>query len=151
MIPKNPMQPLVLDDKGVVRFKENKIVRYLLDYATEKGVGLNEIGMMAFPINDQEQLAQLIGYSLSGFSELSYVQKETYKAACRASVILQDRDHLPSPDSPNRGSTEISDRLAALEKRVSELESQFEDMCPCIKNGNSIHVSRNCPIHGDRK
>ncbi len=27
----HPMQPLVIDDQGVVRFKQNKIVRALLD------------------------------------------------------------------------------------------------------------------------
>jgi hypothetical protein len=63
---RHPIQPVVLDEHGTARFKENSIVRWL---ATNK---LNELGNMEFPREDREQLAQLIGYSVSGFGELSY-------------------------------------------------------------------------------
>jgi len=77
--PRNPIQPLSLDEHGVMRFKENKIVSYLLN--THPNCGMNELAMMDFSDNDREQFAQLIGYSLSGFSELRYVSDETYDAA----------------------------------------------------------------------
>ncbi|MCG5044305.1 hypothetical protein LZP96_09665 [Enterobacteriaceae bacterium 155047] len=81
---KLPMQPLVIDSHGTLRFKENPIVRTLLDYATEHGYGLNEIAREEFDAEDQMQLAQLIGYSLSGYGTLSYVTDESYDRAASA-------------------------------------------------------------------
>jgi hypothetical protein len=75
---KHPTQPLVAADQGIVRFKPNKIVQFLLDAGP---FDLNKLACMNFDAEDREQLAQLIGYSLSGFSELSYVSDKTYKAA----------------------------------------------------------------------
>lgn len=75
---KHPIQPLDLDEHGTLRFKANAIVRHLLDNG---GIDLNAIAMMEFSQEDREQFAQLIGYSLSGFGELSYVSDETYSAA----------------------------------------------------------------------
>ncbi|MFV5329600.1 hypothetical protein ACNHE6_18620 [Enterobacter roggenkampii] len=79
-----PMQPLVIDAHGTLRFKENPIIRALLDYATEHGYGLNEIAREEFDAKDQMQLAQLIGYSLSGYGTLSYVTDESYERAAAA-------------------------------------------------------------------
>ena len=67
-----PMQPVYKDSHGRPRFKANNIVEFLAEGR------MNEIAVRGFPQDDQEQLAQLIGYSLSGFSELSYVSDETY-------------------------------------------------------------------------
>lgn len=75
---KHPIQPLETDGDGVLRFKPNKIVRFLLDAGM---YDLNKLAIMEFSQNDREQFAQLIGYSLSGFSELSYVSDETYELA----------------------------------------------------------------------
>jgi len=69
-----PMQPI---DDG--RFVGNKIVRMLLD--THPAMDMNTIAMQSFTAQERMQFAQLIGYSLSGFSELSYVDDETYAAA----------------------------------------------------------------------
>lgn len=66
---KHPMQPIVKVGK-VYRFKKNNIVRYLLDYATERGCGLNELARLPFSTEDWVQLYQLIGYSVSGFGDL---------------------------------------------------------------------------------
>lgn len=81
---KLPMQPLAIDAHGTLRFKENPIVRKLLDYATEHGYGLNEIALDEFEAEYQMQLAQLIGYSLSGYGTLSYVTDESYERAAAA-------------------------------------------------------------------
>ena len=75
---RHPIQPLVKDERGIVRFKKNNIVCYLLDNG---GLDLNQIAMLDFSQEDHEQFAQLIGYSLGGFGELSYVSDETYNAA----------------------------------------------------------------------
>lgn len=77
-MPTHPIQPVETDEKGVARFKPNAIVRFLLD---EGPFDMNDLARKGFSADDQEQFAQLIGYSLSGFSELSYVRDETFEAA----------------------------------------------------------------------
>lgn len=76
--PRHPIQPIVKDPRGVVRFKPNKIVQYLLDHG---GINMNDIAILEFPRADQVQFAQLIGYSVSGFGDLPYVTDEDYEAA----------------------------------------------------------------------
>lgn len=79
---KHPMQPIVIDEHGTPRFKANPIVRYLLDSG---GIDLNKIAIMAgrglFSDEDQMQLAQLIGYSVGGYGDLSYVSEESINEA----------------------------------------------------------------------
>lgn len=73
---RRPMQPIVWDD-GTLRFQENAVVRRLLDAATARGFGLNQLLVERFSPGDLEQFAQLIGYSIAGFGELSYVRPST--------------------------------------------------------------------------
>lgn len=75
---KHPIQPLVTDDNGVIRFKSNAIVRHLLDNG---GIDLNQIAILDFNREDQEQFAQLIGYSHSGAGDLSYMSHEVIEVA----------------------------------------------------------------------
>jgi hypothetical protein len=77
------MQPIVFDKRRVLRFKENKIVSALLDFSSSKGMSLNEIAVMPFRREDREQLAQLIGYSVSGFGDLSYARRTVIAKADR--------------------------------------------------------------------
>jgi len=86
---KNPMQPLAKDEDGTMRFKENAITRALLDHGRKTGLDLNEIAMMDFTQDDRCQFAQLIGYSLSGYHELSYVSDEH---AAEASAAAKEAD-----------------------------------------------------------
>lgn len=80
----HPIQPLAKDSHGVIRFKQNKIVNDLLDFATTRGFGLNEMAAREYSNEDRQQFAQLIGYSLSGYSELrSYVDDAAYAAAVK--------------------------------------------------------------------
>jgi hypothetical protein len=58
---KNPIQPLVKDTHGKIRFKANKVVEFLLDNG---GIDMNMLSREDFTDNDEEQFAQLIGYSL---------------------------------------------------------------------------------------
>ena len=81
---KHPRQPVVMVD-GVARFKRNAIVRDLLTVASAHGLDLNEIALRAargeYNNDDHTQLAQLIGYSVSGYGELSYVSDESVAEA----------------------------------------------------------------------
>lgn len=78
MNPRHPMQPLIRTQEGTVRFKQNAIVRHLLD---KGGIDMNMLARMDFTQDDRQQFAQLIGYSLSGFHELSYVSDVVAKQA----------------------------------------------------------------------
>lgn len=75
---KNPVQPLEQDKNGRLRFKENAIVRYLLDNG---GIDMNQLAMLDFSNDDRVQFAQLIGYSLGGYGDLSYVSDYDYSVA----------------------------------------------------------------------
>lgn len=81
--PAHPMQPLILDDGGVVRFKENAIITHLFETGA---LDLNEIATMPFSAEDRMQVAQLLGYSVSGFGDLSYADHEV--------VALADADAM---------------------------------------------------------
>lgn len=72
----HPTQPIAKDASGVFRFKANAIVQYILDHSN---IDLNQIAMHPeFSKEDRQQLAQLIGYSVSGYGELSYVDEAAW-------------------------------------------------------------------------
>ncbi len=64
---KHPEQPLYEDEHGVLRFKRNAIVRYLLDAG---GIGLKDLGLIPFSLEDRKQFYQLIGTSECGFYDI---------------------------------------------------------------------------------
>ena len=73
-----PMQRIYLDKHGVARFVANGIVRFLLDSGP---FDMNQLALMPFTDAEREQFAQLIGYSVGGFSELSYVSDDAANEA----------------------------------------------------------------------
>ena len=69
---KHPMQPIYIDGHDTVRFKGNAIVRYLLDAGP---FDLNQLAIIpGISKDDWTQFTQLIGYSVCGFCNLSYVR-----------------------------------------------------------------------------
>jgi hypothetical protein len=84
----HPIQPFITAEHGVTRFKENKIVNFLLDNG---GYDLNRLCTMGFPEEDWEQLMMLIGYSFSGFGDLSRVSNKTYARARRKYEAYQNK------------------------------------------------------------
>lgn len=86
----HPMQPIITVD-GVARFKENAIVRYLLDAGT---IDLNQLAALPFSNEDRNQFAQLIGYSVGGFGDLPYADpKIVKKADKKAEKLLNDNQN----------------------------------------------------------
>lgn len=67
-----PMQPIVRDERGTIRFRANPLVRHLLTFAERHGCDMNTLAMVPCPQEDRAQFAQLIGYSVSGYGDLSY-------------------------------------------------------------------------------
>ena len=53
---RHPIQPLVEDADGVLRFKKNAIVSYLIDNGR---ISLNDLAQLEFSREDREQFAQL--------------------------------------------------------------------------------------------
>lgn len=87
---KHPMQPVYFDRQRIIRFKPNKIVQYMLDAGRDaKLFDLNKFALLPFDREDHVQLAQLIGYSVCGFGDLSYVPRATVAAADRAAERLE--------------------------------------------------------------
>lgn len=87
---KHPIQPLSKDKHGKFRFKSNAIVEFLLIAGMKHGVDLNLISTMNFTDEDRQQFAQLIGYSLDGYGELSYVDDEAWNSANVAKIISRN-------------------------------------------------------------
>jgi hypothetical protein len=110
-LPKHPIQPLIKDGLGVVRFKANAIVQYLLDNG---GINLNDLAAVAFSQDDREQFAQLIGYSLSGYGDLSYVTDDTFAAAS----TMQEMPGLSDKDA----------RIMRLESLLSSVRSDARNL-----------------------
>lgn len=105
---RHPIQPLELDERGTARFKANKIVVYLLENG---GIDLNQIACLGFSQEDQEQLAQLIGYSHTGAGDLGYFRDETWQAALTA---FED------------GKSEAQARLDNAEEQLNRLRSALQ-------------------------
>lgn len=82
---KHPIQPTEEDPHGVIRFKKNAIVEYL---AQGK---LNDLVVMPFSEEDRQQLAQLIGYSVSGYGTLSYVTDAAWDRVVNDEGLLESQ------------------------------------------------------------
>jgi hypothetical protein len=85
---KHPIQPLVFDAGGVVRFQGNAIVEWLFE---TKRINLNDIMVYQFDVDDLSQFWQLLGYSVSGYGDLSFVDPAIVaKADAEAARMLKD-------------------------------------------------------------
>ncbi len=111
---KHPIQPLSADERGTIRFKPNKIVRHLLDHG---GIDLNQLAALDFTSEDREQFAQLIGYSLSGFGELSYTSDATFAAAEAMSKEALSEDKA---------------RIKALEEMIEQVRDGLKIAAPAV-------------------
>ena len=118
----HPIQPLVTTESGVVRFKENRIVSHLLEVAGKHGTGLNELARMSFSREDREQFAQLIGYSASGFCDLSYVRSET---ALAVDKMMESGDSALVSEN-----TALKEELNSLKDKLRPLVSDLFNIHP---------------------
>lgn len=73
----HPIQA-IFNDAGVIRFRRNAIVRYLLDFGP---FDMNHLMDLPFDQYDREQFAQLLGYSVSGFGDLPYASSDVVAKA----------------------------------------------------------------------
>lgn len=109
---KHPIQPVVENKHGTWRFKENAIVSHLLEHGQKTGCGLNEIACMKFDQDDRSQFAQLIGYSLSGYGDLSYHDDGILDTAYKMH---------------EKGLTEEQARITVLEEELKSLKEAVKE------------------------
>lgn len=106
----HPIQPIAKDFDKMLRFKENAIVIYLLK--SHPTCDLNKLAMMDFSKEDRQQFAQLIGYTLSGYGDLSYVDEVAYEAAKMTA---------------NAGISADKARISVLEAKLETLQVLLRD------------------------
>jgi hypothetical protein len=87
--PKHPMQPVERTEDGVIRFKANAIVEFLLNNGP---FDMNFLARQKFSPEDRTQFAQLIGYSVNGFGELPYVSSRDFNTANKRRIALSLED-----------------------------------------------------------
>jgi len=88
----HPMQQVILDPEGTARFRENPIIRDLLNQGQKHGFDLNHIvGRGGYRLPDLLQFYQLIGYSVDGYGDLSGIPEESVGAAYRAAKLLETK------------------------------------------------------------
>ncbi len=81
---KHPMQPVEMIN-GIARFKENRLVRFLVDE-----YGLNELLVRCRATDDDwSQLSQLIGRSVSAYGDQSFADPETVAKADKIAESLR--------------------------------------------------------------
>ncbi len=97
----HPVQPVVFVGE-VARFRENKIVSFLLDNGRAlQIVDMNTLAHLKFKREDRVQFAQLIGYSVSGFGDLSYVQNSDYDSpASEVDRLIEANERTTVPPHP---------------------------------------------------
>lgn len=86
-----PDQPIYMDDEGTIRFVANSFVEYLLRSAS---FSLHDL-MLIVPASkaEREQFAQLIGYSVAGYGDLSYVSQDSRsRNNARADELCQQEE-----------------------------------------------------------
>ncbi|MGE4195942.1 MAG: hypothetical protein AB7G11_02305 [Phycisphaerales bacterium] len=121
----HPIQPIERDDRGALHFKENAIVRYLFDHGD---ISLGDLAVMPYSNEDRVQFVQLIGYSLGGFSELSYVSDDLYKTAKRMAET---------------GDTEDQSRIAVLEEELTALREALREPIARLYGVHPDRLERN--------
>lgn len=87
--PKPKMQPIVIDKEGVARFRENGIVRDLLEAAKMgKKMDLNDITLRGYSKWERYQFWQLIGYSVGGYGDVFPGAKVVEKADKKVEALI---------------------------------------------------------------
>ena len=124
--PSHPIQPLVSDPHGTTRFKENKIVSFLLENG---GYDMNQLAALPFDIEDREQFAQLIGYSASGFLELSYVSDETYDRVDNLERLFNDDPEFQLENNDQS----INAKVDANELKIAKLETDIKQLRSIVR------------------
>jgi hypothetical protein len=112
----------------VLRFKENKIVTHLLECGKQRlRVDMNSIAVEDFSAEDRAQFAQLIGYSLSGAGDLSYMPSRIIETA----MEIHERGVTPEMARMKQ----LESQLEAIKEGLKEPIAALYDMHPADLRG----------------
>lgn len=82
--PRMPLQPIIWAEDNVIRFRKNRLVEYLLDHGP---FDMNHLALLPeISADERAQFAAMVGYSVSGWGDLSYVNED-----CRGEMEDADR------------------------------------------------------------
>lgn len=116
---KNPIQPIFKDENGIIRFKDNLIVKYLLE--SHPLVKMSNLAALPFSNDDRQQFAQLIGYSVSGYGGLRYVDSDHRKLV----ATMAESGEILSEDKL---------RIEILENELKTIRDAFRGPCSELFN-----------------
>jgi hypothetical protein len=102
---KHPMQPVGRSPNGNLRFKANTIVEYLLNHG---GIDMNKLALLHFEPEEREHFAQLIGYSVSGYADLSYASPDVVKRAYATALAPGEAPGIVFAVSNDGGKTGVA-------------------------------------------
>src|SRR5580765_8666453 len=128
---RHPMQPIILDKDGTPRFHANAIVSFLMDAGP---FTLNHLASMPWEADDRAQFAMLLGYSVSGFGELSYVEAAVVAEADAKAVALAQQVPPASSEPSTEGDACIArlnlvhEQLVAVQERLEVVERDRLDL-----------------------
>jgi len=114
-------QPLYTDNRGILRFKENDVILYLLH---KSGITIEQVASLPFSNEDKIQFVQLIGIDIVAFEFLPFVTSDLFNA-----YMIMNSDSTSSEESRIR-SLEIE--LSALRAMLREPISRLYDIDPDI-------------------
>lgn len=112
-----PIQPTHTDHNGTLRFRQNRVVRYLLDHG---GLDMSKLHLaeeLSDCAEDWQQFAQLIGYSVYGFGTLPYVDTDTY-----GTVVKMVTENILEKDA----------KIAYLEGQLHTVKAALRQLVPQI-------------------
>jgi hypothetical protein len=114
-----------IDDCGVLRFVGNPIVRDLLDGRVHD---MNSIALGDYTIAQHQEFARLIGYSLSGYQDLSYVNEDDSEMERCDKIQSECEETIESQQYFNKTLGSVENRSKALECIAADLElEEYED------------------------
>lgn len=115
-----PIQPLITDEQGVVRFKANGIVAHLLE---QGGISMNQLHMLDFSSEDWEQFNQLIGYSLSVWGTLQHTSNESWEAA----NLMLEQGHCSLQARLEAAEGELASFREAMAEPIARLYGKHQE------------------------
>ncbi len=121
----HPLQPVERDERGVIRFRKNNLVCWLLEHS---GISLNTIALRGFTVEDQEQFAQLLGSSVCHFGDGDH-NPETIEMAHRLTAGLFAAGPLGPTSNSEGDDGRWRDGFAAGRARaLEEIRDELRDV-----------------------
>jgi hypothetical protein len=87
----HPLQPTVIDDEGIARFKGNAFVEYLFE---KSSMSIADMNLSEFSVEDREQMLQLLGIPVSEFVAMKDIRQSSVEEAQKMIASSQADDAI---------------------------------------------------------